>query len=69
MSAPVAPDEELAGRPRLTWRVIVVRTLLGLLVLLLVMTVVGLVAGSHVTGGVPHRAPVPRPTISGDMQH
>jgi hypothetical protein len=70
VSAPVASDDELATRrPRRTWRLIVVRTLLALLALLLVMTAFGLVAGVHATGGAPYRPPVPRPTIPGDMHH
>lgn len=70
MNAPVAHDEDLiTGRPRPNWRLIVVRTLLGLLALLLVMTAFGLVAGVHVTGGAPHQPPTPRPSIPGDMHH
>ena len=68
MSAPEGHDEELTTeRPHLGWRVIVVRTLLGLLALLLLMTAFGLVAGIRATGGAPHRPPVPRPSIPGDM--
>ena len=65
-----AVDEELAaGRRRADWRHIVLWTVLALLALLVVMTLIGLVAGVHASGGVPHRPPAPAPAVPPDMPH